>query len=374
MVCIFRLTSHQTGGVIDSFSSFAAFHCILAGGTFGVVTNVLYELHPVTPLVLTNWFIEGFENSPDQGAAAVVAWFRYFIKLSADLDPRIGGFFGTNGVHLIFLGTLEEAKEAYLESFDLWYYEELLPVAQFVQDRYGALPPSFVSQVFPDWYTYKGGAEAYNNPDFTDATGDAYNGAEYIAARLVPASMIREKPDEIFNLLIDIVSTPGSGLGPVNYILGGNIQSVGNNETSVSPSLRGAAWNLFADPASVPKMLEVLPNSVTGACFNHHSPVEPNWRKSLWSTQYDRLLELKNKYDPDHVFNCWHCVGYTGAENPVLGENSTSDEAGHLSTFECVVKNETDVGGNEDETSGSSTGYHTIAIFIACLIISTLNS
>ncbi|CAJ1939514.1 unnamed protein product [Cylindrotheca closterium] len=362
------------------------------GGTFGVVTNVLYELHPVTPVIVTNWFIEGFENAPDQGGAAVAAWFSYWIEISPDLDPRIGGFFSTNGVHFVFMGTLEEAKAAYLDAFDLWYNDELLPISQFIEGRYGALPPSLVTEEVPDWYTYKGGADAYNNPNATDATGDAYAGVEYIAARLVPASFIRENPDEIFNLLINIVSTPGGFLSSVNYILGGNIQNVGNNETSVSPALRGAAWNLFTDPASVSKVFEVLPNTVTGACFNHHSPVEPDWRNSLWGTQYDRLLELKNKYDPDRVFNCWHCVGYTGDENPVLEGDDTRDEAGHLSTFECVVKNETDGGDTSDngtsdnntdtdvggdEPSGSHAPMHqhqhaTVVVAIAASIIASV--
>mmetsp|Transcript_2860 Transcript_2860/g.6726 ORF Transcript_2860/g.6726 Transcript_2860/m.6726 type:complete len:621 (-) Transcript_2860:68-1930(-) len=353
------------------------------GGTFGVVTNVLYELHPVSPVIVTNWYIEGFENAPDQGAAAVPAWLKYWIKVSPDLDPRIGGFFGTNGVHIVFMGTLQEAKAAYLDAFDLWYYSELLPISQFIPDLYGALPPSVVTGPVADWYTYKGGADAYNNPDATDPTGDSYDGAEYIAARLIPASFLREKPDEMLNLLVGIVSTPGGYLGPVNYILGGNIQNVGDNETSVSPALRAAAWNLFVDPASVPKLFELLPNSVTGACFNHHSPVEPDWRNSLWGTQYDRLLELKNKYDPDRVFNCWHCVGYTGLENPVL-EDGPSSEAGHISSiFECVVKNETDTGGGSnddnttdtgggDDTSGCNNALRSFATLIAALSISSI--
>lgn len=335
----------------------------------------------MTPLVATTWFIEGFENAPDLGFAAVSAWFKYWIEISPDLDPRIGGFFSTNGVHMVFMGTMEEAKAAYLDAFDLWYNSELLPNAQFVPGLYGAVAPSNASETVPDWYTYKGGAAAYNNPDLTDATGDAYNGVEYISARLVPTSILREKPDEIFNLLISIVTTPGSGLSPVNYILGGNIQNVGNNETSVSPALRGAAWNIFPDPASLPKVFELLPNSITGACFNHHSPVEPDWRVSLWGTQYERLLELKNTYDPDRVFNCWHCVGYTGLENPVLGDEPR-DEAGHLSSFECIVKNETDdsssdntteTGGGDNttgtgggETSGSNV-LRSFAIGIAAL-------
>jgi len=284
-----------------------------------VVTNVLYELHPPTNITSTYWFIEGFENAPDQGAAAVPAWLKYWIKVSPDIDPRFGGFFSASGVHLAFAGTLEEARAAFLDEFQEWYFNELLPISNFVENQYGALPPLSVTTEQDSWYAYKGGADGYNNPDATDATGDSYEGVEFINARLVPESILREKPDEMLDFLLDLLVNR-DGIGGINYFLGGKIGDVGDEDTSVHPALRKAAWNLFVNPGGVEKMYEFLPNTITGACFNHHSPVEPDWKDALWGdSQYGKLLELKGKYDPDGVFNCWHCVGYTGEENPDTG-------------------------------------------------------
>ena len=48
--------------------------------------------------------------------------------------------------------------------------------------------------------------------------------------------------------------------------------------------------------------------------YNHHNGIEPDWRNACWGDNYERLSLLKNEYDPNHTFNCWHCVGYEGEE------------------------------------------------------------
>ncbi|KAF5361121.1 hypothetical protein D9758_009078 [Tetrapyrgos nigripes] len=47
-----------------------------------------------------------------------------------------------------------------------------------------------------------------------------------------------------------------------------------------------------------------------GAYSNEADVYEPNHEVSFWGANYERLLEIKNKYDPDHLLNCWHCVGW----------------------------------------------------------------
>jgi hypothetical protein len=199
---------------------------------------------------------------------------------------------------------------------------------------------------------YKGGAAAYNNLDSTDATGDSYQGAEYISARLMPESVVREQPNEVFDLLYKI--SLSDGLGPVNYFLGGKVNQVADDATSVHPAMRNAIWNIFTQsPESNAAVHELLPNNVTGACFNHHSPVETNWRDALWGSQYERLVELKDQFDPDKVFNCWHCIGYTGDENTGLGNGTTGTD-------------------DEDDTSAGSAVFGTVAIMVAVSLTTIL--
>jgi FAD/FMN-containing dehydrogenase len=46
-----------------------------------------------------------------------------------------------------------------------------------------------------------------------------------------------------------------------------------------------------------------------GAYVNEADYFEPNWQETFWGTNYQKLLALKRKYDPDGLFYCHHCVG-----------------------------------------------------------------
>jgi hypothetical protein len=118
-----------------------------------------------------------------------------------------------------------------------------------------------------------------------------------------------------------------SQLGFVNYFLGGNINNVSAEDTSVHPALRKAIWSVFTnDMTAAQKIREFVPNTETGVCYNHHNAWEPDWRNACWGSHYDRLDEIKELYDPNHVLNCWHCVGYVGEEFDIshLTEDSTT--------------------------------------------------
>lgn len=87
---------------------------------------------------------------------------------------------------------------------------------------------------------------------------------------------------------------------------------------------------------------DYLPNSVTGICYNHHSKNEPAWREAAWGSNLARLEEIKEEVDPDHRFNCWHCVGYTGP--------SVESPSGHQEYANSIVFTSTNgTCGDEDD-------------------------
>ena len=58
---------------------------------------------------------------------------------------------------------------------------------------------------------------------------------------------------------------------------------------------------------------DLTPNS--GAYWNEASLDEPNWEKTFWGlANYQRLKEIKNKYDPNGMFRVWQGVGGTRPE------------------------------------------------------------
>jgi FAD/FMN-containing dehydrogenase len=46
-----------------------------------------------------------------------------------------------------------------------------------------------------------------------------------------------------------------------------------------------------------------------GSYVNETDYLEPDWQREFWGENYDRLLRIKRKYDPDGLFFCHHCVG-----------------------------------------------------------------
>ncbi|PPQ89436.1 hypothetical protein CVT25_012815, partial [Psilocybe cyanescens] len=59
---------------------------------------------------------------------------------------------------------------------------------------------------------------------------------------------------------------------------------------------------------------DITPDS--GAYLNESDIHEPNHEVSFWGTNYARLLQIKDKYDPRRILDCWHCVGWKGAASP----------------------------------------------------------
>ena len=46
-----------------------------------------------------------------------------------------------------------------------------------------------------------------------------------------------------------------------------------------------------------------------GSYLAETSYFERNWQKSFWGSNYPRLRQIKNKYDPDGLFFVHHGVG-----------------------------------------------------------------
>ncbi|RSL60868.1 hypothetical protein CEP54_006525 [Fusarium duplospermum] len=47
----------------------------------------------------------------------------------------------------------------------------------------------------------------------------------------------------------------------------------------------------------------------SGTYFNEADALEPDWQKAFWGSNYEKLLDIKHKYDPSGVFWCKKCVG-----------------------------------------------------------------
>ncbi|XP_014667985.1 PREDICTED: uncharacterized FAD-linked oxidoreductase YvdP-like [Priapulus caudatus] len=108
----------------------------------------------------------------------------------------------------------------------------------------------------------------------------------------------------------------------------GGMTSVGRNETAVSDYLHDAVFSstcgalmnknygedrilrFFSD-----EWYPMMKKYGRGVYYNEPGFDIPDYAEEFWGPKYDRLLEIKKKYDPNNAFNCNQCVGWEKVTN-----------------------------------------------------------
>jgi FAD/FMN-containing dehydrogenase len=102
-------------------------------------------------------------------------------------------------------------------------------------------------------------------------------------------------------------------------------------ETSAHPAWRDSLWHAIflggwmkGFPAQSQQQIvqnvnraaqyfrDISPGS--GSYANEDSILTPDWQRNMYGNHYERLLGIKERYDPTHMFDCWKCVGWRGEE------------------------------------------------------------
>jgi FAD binding domain/Berberine and berberine like len=73
------------------------------------------------------------------------------------------------------------------------------------------------------------------------------------------------------------------------------------------PDLSSARSHAKAIAAAAGELRNVAPNA--GSYVSESNFFEPNWQSAFWGPNYERLLEIKRRYDPDGLFFVHHGVG-----------------------------------------------------------------
>jgi hypothetical protein len=88
-----------------------------------------------------------------------------------------------------------------------------------------------------------------------------------------------------------------------------------NNATGAGyPGVKGPEPNLAegeARKARVTAAMKLIRDATpgAGAYVNEADYFEPDWQRAFWGENYEKLLKIKQKFDPDGMFSCHHCVG-----------------------------------------------------------------
>jgi hypothetical protein len=273
------------------------------GGTFGVVLEATHrvESKPIQLAVASMSFPIAIDKSN----------IMPFLELCVNESLRWGRegwgghiqFLSTNLVHVNPLLSLAEAEKS------------MQPAAEFVQSQNGTV----TIEVLPSWYSfYKKFLVSNIAPVGQD---------RILATRLIPTALFETVKGRatLTEFLADLVQN-----GFLPYIPVSTPFLVGDphNATSATPAWRSALWHLSCASVSLPwnntleqnrvslkktasvikKAEELAPDS--GQYFNEAFPWTEKWQKDFWGDNYEELLSIKQKYDPDRLFNCWKCVGF----------------------------------------------------------------
>jgi FAD/FMN-containing dehydrogenase len=250
------------------------------GGNFGVVTSLEYQLHPVGPV------LGGMVVHPIERARDVLRFYRDFTQAAPDALAVFAGLMTSpEGVRIAAMltcynGPIEEGEKA------------LRPLRQFgppVADLIAPMPYTQQQSLLDDGFP--AGLQVYWRSDF-----------------------LRTLSDEVIDLLVDHFAGVTS---PLSAILlehfGGAVRRVGPDDTAFDH--RDADYNLAfisrwpepggADPhvAWTRRVHEAVRPHTRGVYVNYLGEEGEDRVKAAYGDQkYQRLVALKNKYDPTNFF------------------------------------------------------------------------
>ena len=273
------------------------------GGTFGVVTHMTYKLHPPTPIVRFQFNLGAYSNN----ATVVSSFLKYWAEVGPTLDARWGGRFTWFGLDLFFAG-YQVGANLFVNDFMDWVQETL--------DNTDVVNRTSMTKLYSSWSALL--------PDMQEAAGESYI-ADTSFSRLVPLKFATNNVLQSYQLMESLAIS--RTLGYSNLLLGEAINDVSDDDTSVHPAMRESVFLLTTNKIGYETILKVLPNDITGSSKNHVGSLEPEWRKSIWGDQYERLLSIKSLVDPLNILNCYQSVGFIGQEADIYNVNSLPGQA-----------------------------------------------
>jgi FAD/FMN-containing dehydrogenase len=251
------------------------------GGNFGVVTSFEYQLHPVDQL------LAGMVIYPRSQAREILRYHRDFSQSAPDEVISVAGLMSSPegdpviALPVCYCGPLAEGERV---------LAKLRHLGTPLADDIG--PKSYVEvQNMLDPAAFPHGMERYWKSSFLKEPGDnvldlAY---EYASQTTSPLSMI----------LLYLVHGAASRVSPQATAFG----------------LRDDLWNLdvigqWLDPMEADQHIQWVrdcwgalePHATGGVYVNHLGADEPERVRAAYGHNYDRLIQVKQTYDPTNFF------------------------------------------------------------------------
>jgi FAD binding domain-containing protein/berberine-like enzyme len=263
------------------------------GGNFGIVTEFELGLHKVGPMIYGGLLV----CHPDSGDRVLKFMREYMADAPEDLGagvafvsappepfvPEEMHFKPVVGVLICWTGSMEEGVRV---------VDPIRDAVQPLMDMVGEMPYTALQTMLDGGAPY--GIRAYVKAEFLSELND----------------------DAIDTLVAQGASRPGPLVQLLLEPLGGAIADVGEEETALGR--RDVKWcyhalSMWMDPSQEAADAHVgwakglkeaiKPHTRDGVYLNFTSEDDDERVRSTYGPKYDRLQELKAKYDPQNVFH-----------------------------------------------------------------------
>jgi hypothetical protein len=257
------------------------------GGNFGVVTSFEYQLHEVGPV------LGGGVLYPVEKAKEVLRYYREFTETCPDeLSTQAGRLTMPDGSKVIgiagcYCGTPERGEKV------------LAPLRNFgspVADLFGIIPYVQMQTMFDSWFPR--GRQSYWKANFLRGLGD--------------------EAVDVFSEFAATTPSPDT-TGPWLERMQGAATRVGTTDTAFAH--RTYPYNLlilssWSDPTDAEKNIRwtrecwdaMRPFMAAGTYVNYLEDEGDPRSRDAYGANYDRLVALKNRFDPTNLFRMNHNI------------------------------------------------------------------
>ncbi|KAL5010996.1 hypothetical protein ScPMuIL_013301 [Solemya velum] len=273
------------------------------GGTFGVVTKFTFKLHqPPSQVVKFYCGYAMYFHGHNIGFDMLTE----FRKLLKDLPPEWGGY-------VILLGSAIDSTLFGPMLFVMNHYGAMTNEAKtYLEPLYSRCP----NHTFTEYDTFYKYEETIIDEEFTWL---------YTFNTFMSADDLTEEWMDFAASEMTSAPSYGAFFGCTGVLIGGKVKDVPTQATAVHPAFRSSdvsmtcylAWSekapSFSKEFNVRKAAELgrkLQTFGNGVYVNEPGADLRNWQSDFWGSNYNRLREIKEKWDPDNFLTCRYCVGY----------------------------------------------------------------
>lgn len=312
-------------------------------GTYGIVTHITFQTHELPNYV---GFLQGSITAKNDAAyKKLIDRFMpfYYHQLNNEHWGEQLSFTAQNTINifLVFQGKDQREMTNTWLPFKKWINEH--PDLYTMKTKFRPIPPhklwdlQYWQKYFPDMVTKNrtiknGISQFWWTPNSREAFNYWYT---YQSWWLSTTLFDKTHANELTDLLFQ-ASRAGAITMHVNKGLAGSPDDVltQSRNTAVNPALHNAVALLIMSASdnqvypgvaghepdaesmkqtvlnishAIKRFRDATPSA--GTYVNEADYFQPDWQQAFWGENYQRLLQIKKKYDPLGLFYCHHCVG-----------------------------------------------------------------